>query len=107
MNKTITKTKNYKIPEIINKVYSEMQISPENILKGYAISTIYSKIDKYRSESNHFERKYRCDYQQFKNRVEAMENKENFKWEDDLMDWQFAVENIIYWQNKLKEIETE
>ncbi|MBC8179840.1 hypothetical protein H8E88_01835 [candidate division KSB1 bacterium] len=107
MNKTITKSQNYIIPEAINKFYSEMQMSPEYILKGYAISAIYSKIDKYKSESNLFERKYKCDYHQFKNRIEAMENKENFKWEDDLMDWQFAVENINYWQFKLKEIEAE
>ena len=107
MNKTITKSQNYLIPEAINKLYSEMQISPENILKGYAISAIYRKIDKYKSESNLFARNYKCDYHQFKNRIEAMENEENFQWEDDLMDWQFAVENINYWQKKLKEIEAE
>ena len=96
MNKTITEAKNYRIPEAINKFYSDMHISPENILRGYAKSTIYSKIDKYKSESNLFERKYKCAYHQFKNRVETMENEENFLWEDDLMDWQFAVDNIQY-----------
>jgi len=105
MNKTITKAKNYIIPEVINKFYSDMHISPENILRGYANSTIYSKIDKYKSEVNLFERKYKCAYNQFKTKIEAMEGEENFQWEDDLMDWQFAVENIYYWQNKLKDIE--
>lgn len=107
MTKTFIKPNKFTIPEIINNLYSEMHISPENILRGYAISTIYSKIDKYKSESNLLERKYKCAYQQFKNRVETMENEENFQWEDDLMDWQFAVENINYWQNKLEEIEKE
>lgn len=27
-----------------------------------------------------------------------MENEENFEWEDDLMDWEFAVENLSVWQ---------
>jgi len=60
MNKTISKAKDYAIPEVINKFYSDMHISPENILRGYAVSTIYSKIDKYKSEVYLFERKYKC-----------------------------------------------
>jgi len=45
----------------------------------------------------------KCAYYQFKDKLESMENEENFQWEDDLMDWQFAVENMHYWKNKLKE----
>ena len=29
-----------------------------------------------------------------------MEKEENFEWEDDLMDWEFAFENFRYWQKK-------
>lgn len=107
MNKTLFKPNKFTIPNIMSSFYNEMHISPLNILREYAISTIYSKIGKYESESHLFEKKYKCSFEQFKKKVESMENKENFQWEDDLMDWEFAFENIKYWQNKLKEIEKE
>ena len=40
------------------------------------------------------------NFREFEVRIENMENEENFEWEDDLMDWKFAVENLIYWQKK-------
>jgi len=34
-----------------------------------------------------------------------MRNVENFEWEDDLMDWEFAVENLELWRKKVQEID--
>ena len=34
-----------------------------------------------------------------------MEHEENFEWEDDLMDWEFAVENLTLWRKRLREIQ--
>lgn len=40
-------------------------------------------------------------------KVGSMEKEENFEWEDDLMDWEFAFENFRYWQKKAHEIKSE
>ena len=42
-----------------------------------------NKITKYETEDRCFREKYACDFEKFKSRVKAMENEENFEWEDD------------------------
>jgi hypothetical protein len=93
------------IPNKIKDFYKMLNISPVNLLKEYAMSVAYSKIDKYNAESTFFQRKYKCSFEEFRAKVDEMENEENFEWEDDLMDWEFAYQNLKYWKNKLSEIQ--
>lgn len=92
--------KTIEIPESLSEIYKEIAISPINLLQNYALNHIRSKIQKYEAEDSYFIRKYSCNFKEFKSKIETMENEENFKWEDDLMDWEFAVENLIFWQKK-------
>lgn len=104
MAEPITEQTNFVIPKVLNNLFYELHLSPENILQEYALSKIHSKIDKYKSEDNFYRSKYSCTYSDFKAKVNKMQNAENFQFDDDLMDWQFSVENIDFWQNKLKVI---
>ena len=88
------------IPESLSEIYREIAVSPINLLQNYALNHIRSKIQKYEAENSYFIKKYSCNLKDFKNMVESMENEENFTLEDDLMDWEFAVENLIFWQRK-------
>ena len=95
---------NIQVPKKLQKIYKELEISPTNLLKQYILNIIYGKINKYEAESFTFKKKYNCSFNEFKKKVENMENKECFEWEDDLMDWEFAYKNMKYWKSKIKKI---
>lgn len=88
------------IPGMLLHLYQEMAISPVNLLKNYALTQIYPQIQKYETEKRYFERKYGCQFQEFQANVAQMEQAENFEWEEDLMDWEFAIENLHLWQSR-------
>ena len=81
------------------------EISPVMLLTNYALSHIHAKIQKYTAENASFEKKYGETFQKLKCKVDLMENEENFEWEDDLMDWEFAVENLTLWRKRLQDIQ--
>lgn len=93
------------IPAALANLYQELAISPVMLLKNYALTQIYTILQKYEVENRFFESKYSCKFVEFKNKIEAMENEEDFEWEDDLMDWEFAVENLNLWQQRAAEVE--
>lgn len=92
------------VPASLLSIYQEMAVSPVDLLKNYASGLIKEKINKYEAEGRNFMNKYACNFEQFKARVEAMENEENFEWEDDLMDWKFAIANIDLWRRKARSV---
>ena len=49
-----------------------------------------SKISRYEAECASFVAKYGEPFESFRDRVNGMVNEEDFKLEDDLMDWEFA-----------------
>lgn len=98
---------NLEISGLLKSIYKEMEISPVGILRNYALNLVYSRAHKYEAENMHFEKKYGCKFSEFKQKIESMKNDENFEWEDDLMDWEFAVENLKYWQEKIQDIRNE
>jgi len=88
------------IPTSLLSIYQEMAVSPVDLLKNYALGVIRNKIVKYETEDRDYRKKYACDFEQFKARLTAIENEENYEWEDDLMDWEFAVTNLQIWRGK-------
>jgi hypothetical protein len=97
----------FQIPEKLIAIYKKMEISPVGILNSYALNLISNKVQKYELENKYFEKKYLCSFHEFKNKIEGMKDDENFVWEDDLMDWEFAVENFELWQKTIKEIKNQ
>ncbi len=97
---SVTIEKDFKIPNSIKDVYIEMDISPVSILKKYALNIIHGKIQKYEAENMVFEKKYKCRYDDFKSKVEKIKDDEVFEWDDDLMDWEFAINNLKHWQQR-------
>ncbi|PIQ94176.1 MAG: hypothetical protein COY75_03815 [Nitrospirae bacterium CG_4_10_14_0_8_um_filter_41_23] len=98
------KRERFEIPDKLKNIYREMEISPAGLLKNYALNLVYGKIQKCEAENIFFEKKYGCTLREFKQKIKKMKNEENFEWEDDLMDWEFAVENVRYWQKKAQEL---
>jgi hypothetical protein len=98
---------NLRLPANLKKIYGELDISPVSLLRNYALNHIFAKIQKYEAESMVYERKYRDTFEAFKEKVESMENEEDFAREDDLMDWEFVVANLKYWREKAHELASE
>lgn len=97
----------FEIPNKLMDIYRDMAVSPVGLLKNYALNLIYGKIHKYEVENVFFEKKYGQSYEAFKHKIENMEDEEHFEWEDDLNDWEFVVENLKYWKQKLDELQSE
>ncbi|MGA7878101.1 MAG: hypothetical protein WCA08_20750 [Desulfoferrobacter sp.] len=95
------------IPAALSKVYQEMHLSPVELLKDYALAQIQARIQKYEAETSFFETKHKSSFEAFRERIESMEDEEDFEAEDDLMDWEFAVVSLGYWKEKAREIATE
>ncbi|MBE7447223.1 MAG: hypothetical protein HS132_19250 [Planctomycetia bacterium] len=95
----------FEIPDKLKNIYQEMEISPLGILKNYALSFVNGKIQKYDAEKSYFEKKHGQSLEELRRKIDAMENEENFEWEDDLNDWEFAVENLKYWKRKAVELQ--
>ena len=95
------------IPANIKKVYGELDVSPAGILKNYALNHIHAKIQKYEAENLYYQGKHKHTFDAFKKKVQSMKNEEDFTWEDDLMDWEFAVINLKYWKKKARELAAE
>jgi hypothetical protein len=91
----------------LKDVFMEMEVSPVGVLKNYALNLIYNKIHQYEAENGLFEKKYGCSFREFKKKIDKMKGEENFEWEDSLMDWEFAHENLKYWQKKARELRDE
>ncbi len=92
--------KTLEIPAALAHLYQELAISPEMLLKNYALTHIYAMVQKYEVENTYFEGKYRCGFFNFQAKIEAMAAEENFEWEDDLLDWEFVMENLNLWAKK-------
>ncbi|QTA84597.1 hypothetical protein [Desulfonema magnum] len=95
---------NIQVPELLSDVCKEMAITPVGLIQNYVLTQIQGKIHKYEAEDASFRKKYACEFKEFRAKIEGMENEENFEWEDDLMDWEFAVENLTLWRKREKEV---
>ena len=102
-----TQSVGFEIPETLVRLYKDMAVSPVMLLKNYALTYISGMIQKFDLENRSFEQKYHCTLPEFQARLDAMEDEEHFEWEDDVMDWEFAVENLRLWTQRKIETEAE
>ncbi len=74
-------------------------IESENINTEFALNEIVlfkllSKQQKLNLVVEGFEKKYESTFVEFENLVHSTKNQEDFQIEDDLMDWEFAIESL-------------
>jgi hypothetical protein len=91
----------YSIPEQLSAIYEKMEVSPLVVLNNYAKAHIQSKIQKYEAENSLLVNKYGLSFEEFRFKIEKETNVENFSVEEDLLDWQFIIENLRYWKDQL------
>lgn len=58
---------------------------------------ILSKVDQYSGEKGFFENKYRREFHEVEQEAHSVRGREDFKVEEDLEDWEFAIKSLEYW----------
>lgn len=74
-------------------------------IKNQALIMMLAKLDKYESENNFFERKYRMSFEDFQRKIEELKDDEDFEEDNDYLDWRFAKEAINGLRKQKQELE--
>ena len=87
----------------LHAVFSEAGVdSEEEALKQSALLITLAKISKYEAEDESFRGKYGINFESFEKKIQNQHDEENFKAEDDYMDWKFAVQSLKIWKERKK-----
>ena len=78
--------------------------SSDELLKDWASFVALSRVEQYQSEKEEFEERYGMSLQTFENDLHVHKGFEDFKKEEDLEDWEFSCNALIWWENKVKEM---
>ena len=84
---------------IIEEGYPSFEKMLEDV---YFLNTL-SKKEHYKAEVEFFENKYGVKLYEFKKKLHSVKGKEDFIKEEDLEDWEFAVNALKWWTKKAKE----
>ena len=81
---------------VVEDVYS----SPETLLKDVYFLNSLSKIEQYKAEVEFFEKKYGVRFAEFRKNIRKTKGREDFTIEEDMEDWEFAVNALEWWTKK-------
>jgi hypothetical protein len=81
-------------------------VSRENVSRESALLFILAKIDQYKGEKEFFENKYGRDFYRLEQNTHSVKGREDFKLEEDLEDWEFAINSLEYWENEYHKIKS-
>jgi len=85
------------------KVFSSLQVYPEQILDEEAIQMVYQKALELITEIVLYEQKYQMNFASFNSQFRQQSAPAEL--ERDWMAWRFAEEGVECWKNLLKELE--
>lgn len=85
----------------IHELLEKVGVTEDSVLKEHATMIGLSKISRYETECKHFEKKYNSNYEEIAARNSAMQLNETFEAADDLMDWEYARESMIWWKQRI------
>ena len=77
---------------------SEKELT-RDVFKLHALA----KIEKYQAECDFFQNKYNMDLLALEEQLHKRKGKEEIEKEQDLEDWEFAAQALVWWQNHLEE----
>ncbi len=80
--------------------------SEDSALRDIALFQSLFKLDQYKAECEFYKKKYGKSYLALKKEVRRKKGMEDFQLENDLEDWQFAVNAIKWWSGKIRELKS-
>jgi hypothetical protein len=90
------------VEEVLQK---EGYRSTDDFMKDWAFFLALSKQDQYRAEIDFFEKKYCMKFMEFDSLLHGEKGKEDFQKEEDAEDWEFSLNALRWWEEKIREIE--
>jgi hypothetical protein len=92
--------------EIVDEVLSkEGYVSSEEFAREGALVLALSRLEQYRAEKEHYEKKYGMAFSAFESEVHSHKGTENFEKEEDIEDWGFALKALEWWEQKTKDLQ--
>jgi len=82
----------------------EGYVSPHALTKDWALIVALSRVEQYRAECDFFQKKYGLTMEDFESHLHGERGSENFEKEDDINDWEFCLDALKWWKQKVKEI---
>jgi hypothetical protein len=100
-----TKVKKMNSSNVAHEIlFKEGYTSSESFIRDSALIIALSKIDQYKAECDSYMGKYGLEMEKFKAVLHKDKGTENFEKEEDLEDWEFAVQAVRWWQEKADEL---
>ena len=78
--------------------------SEKTLVRDISLLFAMSKEEQYRSECEFFEKKYGMALANFEKRLHKQKGMEVIEKEEDLEDWEFAVNALKWWEEKIREL---
>ena len=79
--------------------------SKEEKIRDWALDVALSKLEKYKAESDFFEKKYGMNLKEFESFLHKEKGSEDFEKEEDIEDWEFSFKALKWWEKKIKELQ--
>jgi hypothetical protein len=86
----------------ISEILQQEGISEQQVLREHAVVSALYHISKFESECKSMQAKYGFDLKKAQKKHEEKYHEE-LSFEDDYIDWEFAVKSLEWWKNKLEE----
>jgi len=86
-------------------LFSEGYDSSKAFITDWALLISLSRVEQYKAECDLFQKKYGMNLEEFEFCLHREKGHEDFEKEEDLADWQFSLQTMKWWQEKVKEIE--
>ena len=93
------------INEELGNLMDKENINPNNALKEYVILDLLNKRDKYFTQIKAFESKYKAQFDDVEKKVHSKKNTEDYQTEEDLMEWEFALNSLKEIDNYLEKVD--
>ena len=90
-----------RVREILSK---EGYGSADEFARDGVLVLALSRLEQYRAEIEYFEKKYGMTFKEFESSVHVHKGREDFAKEADIEDWEVALNALIWWEVKAKEL---
>ncbi|NIR48660.1 hypothetical protein GWO43_09500 [candidate division KSB1 bacterium] len=83
----------------------DLRTNEKEASREYALLHASQKAAELAQQSESFQKKYQMSFEDFEKRLRS-QDKEIFEEEDDYLAWQFAVEGVAYWREKIEQLKS-
>jgi hypothetical protein len=78
--------------------------SSSDFMREWALILALSRQDQYKAEVDFFEKKYHMKFEEFDSLIHSKKGEEYFQKEEDAEDWEFSLNALRWWDEKIREL---